>query len=98
MNYEISQSFWSDKRDIYPDKYTISKMPYYEQWKYIVKEIENGNVIVYRTNVTSRIYYHNGATIVIYYDKNTDAYTECHPWTGSLWRDITKEEFLKYGL
>jgi hypothetical protein len=78
--------------ELYPGKKTISKMYFYEQWKYIEEQMKLGNVIQYKTH-TKSLY---GSEIVLYYDKNTEAYSICHPWTGSAWGDITEEEFRKY--
>ena len=72
------------------DKKTISKMCCYEQWNYITKQIELGNVIKHDPQIKSPLF---GSDIIIYYDKNMDVYSLCHPWTGSVWCDISKEEF-----
>lgn len=92
---EISTSLLFAKDDIYPDKYTIAKMPWYEQWQYIENGIKSGSVARYVTNQRSMW---GSAAIVVYYDKTLDVYTECHPWTGSFWKDITQKEFQSYGL
>ncbi len=72
------------------DKKTLSKMWEMERWRYITKNIESGSVIKYDPQIKSPLV---GSDIVIYYDKNTDVYSLCHPWTGSFWFDISKNEF-----
>jgi hypothetical protein len=93
---EISKSFCCLWDDLYPNKRTLSKMYCLEKWKYIDDGILSGDIIKYDTNVQSKLI--GSANIIIYYDKKLDVYTECHPWTGSLYRDITVEEFKKYNL
>ncbi len=91
---EISQSIQLDRLISSSidtgDKKTISKMWFYEQWNYITEQEKLGNVIKYDPKIKSPLV---GSDIIIYYDKNTDVYSLCHPWTGSFWRDISKDGF-----
>jgi hypothetical protein len=87
---EISQSNRFPQSIDTGDKNTISKMWALEQWKYIVEQKKLGNIIKYDPKIKSPFF---GSDIIIYYDKNTDVYSLCHPWTGSCWFDISKTEF-----